>query len=312
MPVDRLPLMLEDLLNNILENNCVSSWNIHGANNYTQVTVRFKVETDENDEQQPATYRKVPPSRAARDKSRASNFRSTLSKDSENSGGRIANIPNKHSNVGGASYKPSTAISNINNTETNMQQGIMTNKPLQTGSNVNPAYSKHGVASSHKVNTSEGAVHENNSINVEGDYFQNQVMGKNQFETEDNGSSSDDFDVTQCGICQSGITSYKYHRCTFCTEEVDICDSCFLENQHSIHKKYIQTFTLNPDCLDDPKIIFCDSCGQVFPINDETMVWDCKICGDYCICEKCRFQDMHYVHKDDFKMIFIKAYIASL
>ena len=62
MPVDRLPITLEDLLNNILDNNCVSSWNIHGANNYTQVTMRFKVETGENDDQQPATYRKVPPS----------------------------------------------------------------------------------------------------------------------------------------------------------------------------------------------------------------------------------------------------------
>ena len=163
-----------------------------------------------------------------------------------------------------------------------------------------------------KAKTLPSAVHENKSDNAAGQPFQNQGEGKESCVSDDSRSSSEEFEIAHCSICQSGITYYRYHKCTYCIEEINICDSCFIENRHSIHNKYIQTFTLNPDCLDNPKIVCCDSCGQVFPINDETMVWSCKICEDYCICEKCRFQDMHYVHQDNFKMIFIKAYIEII
>ena len=305
MPVDKLPLMLEDLLNNILENNCVASWNIHGANNFSQVTVRFKVDTDENDIQQSATYRKVPPSRVTRDRNRASNFKSSVFDRNDNSSIGTEHISNKHSDVRVTSSKPSTAIAEINNTEINMQQEIMT-----SSTNTNPTSSKQDMAAGPKASPS--VVLQTNSSNADKQTIQNLVEGREHFSSDRSEGSSEDIEIAHCGLCQADIKSYSYHKCTYCLDEIDICDACFKDNRHSIHKRYIQSFTFHPGCWEDPNMVICNSCGQVFPINDETMVWNCKICEDYCICEKCRLQRMHNVHKDNFKMIFIKAFIASL
>lgn len=73
MPLQGLPFVLENTLENLLMQNALSSWIMKGGNKFTQVCLRFKSEnmatSASNAEVQ---YRRTAPSRLARDRLRAS------------------------------------------------------------------------------------------------------------------------------------------------------------------------------------------------------------------------------------------------
>ena len=43
MPVDGLPLVLENIINSIIEENEVDSWIMRGFKGYSQLTLKFKM-----------------------------------------------------------------------------------------------------------------------------------------------------------------------------------------------------------------------------------------------------------------------------
>ena len=63
-----LPKVLQNMLDTLMLDNTIASWNIRGDDDITHVNIRFsgKMAGD----QQNITYRKAPPSRVARDRSR--------------------------------------------------------------------------------------------------------------------------------------------------------------------------------------------------------------------------------------------------
>ena len=43
-----------------------------------------------------------------------------------------------------------------------------------------------------------------------------------------------------------------------------------------------------------------------------TLVWQCKICQDYCLCEECKIIEMNEIHCKEFKHVHLNIYKESL
>ena len=69
MPVEGLPSTLENMLCNLMKENMLQSWNIHGGRQVI-VTLRFDSNGGQGIQASNVTYRKKPPSSIRRDKNR--------------------------------------------------------------------------------------------------------------------------------------------------------------------------------------------------------------------------------------------------
>ncbi len=71
MPLNGLPYTLETMLDKLLEENVLTSWNIQGKEFYTQVSLRFSMHDSTHMDNTFMKYKRATPSQIKRDKIRS-------------------------------------------------------------------------------------------------------------------------------------------------------------------------------------------------------------------------------------------------
>jgi hypothetical protein len=107
-----------------------------------------------------------------------------------------------------------------------------------------------------------------------------------------------------CGSCSGQISGNEWWKCTVC-DGLSMCLECWKNNKHYHHKKFLHRFY---DYDPTGNIAYCDSCGVLFSEEDHPYVYNCVTCEDYALCEECKRQGMHGIHKKKIKKITIAKY----
>ena len=112
-----------------------------------------------------------------------------------------------------------------------------------------------------------------------------------------------------CKSCQIDLTKVpnkSWHRCTdpVC-HEYNICDTCHASGYHAEHLRHSMPFRL-PDSENN----HCDSCGYDLP--GEGNVYVCSLCDHYTMCHNCYYWcGMHVAHKQYIKKVLVKDYLST-
>ncbi len=114
-------------------------------------------------------------------------------------------------------------------------------------------------------------------------------------DTESVTSQDDVFNCNdfKCNICDKVLLS-SWRRCTACNI-FNICDTCYIRNEHSHHETQIHSFK-QPNDLGN----HCDSCGYEF-VTRNAKYYRCNSCQDYVLCVKCKTEKMHERHSHQFE-----------
>ena len=230
MPVIGLPKTLEISLSNLLDDCDISSWNIKGDNDGTQIWIRFKSEDSAMDNTN-ITYRRAPPSQMRRNKNRASSWRdkepdcgkfvdgnSTINNDINNSNTECAFTESAihHDTDTDAVSAISPPSKQANNTSDFKGPATMDNTCKQQHSEED-----HGHAC-HSRSKQYNSTNEATNTPVMHFYYNNKKM------------------KTMCTICWKAYRNVVDKVC-FCTRCPGlVCAKCIDNGKHAEHRRYIQ------------------------------------------------------------------------
>ena len=309
MPVDGLPLVLEKTLETLLEGYTMSSWNIRGGNEFTQVTLRFAVSGPKMDTIDNRYYKRKSRSQVVRDSVRLGEWK------------------NKHHNEALCS---DLATCNMNADKDKSTGNISdTSSVLDTQENQQPILEDYDIpdnSSHHSFNerssTMGGLVPElveKASISRVGSAnplplgldvgdvnTHRKDIDTNSIDLSSSDSHRTDLskdsrkEIFNCGICNNPIKGKlgdKWYKCSHC-EDLYICQECNKNSLHQIHRDQIHEYTWLFDVNSSCYQYFCDCCGFRYDyFNENFRVWQCTRCGDYTLCKRCKEQNMHSKHR---------------
>ena len=276
MSLDKLPYVLKTLLDTLITENGLVSWQIYGKDQWTQVSLRFGI-TDIASEATNIKYKKVSPSQQKRDLQRAQENRTikvykeeqeivSVADQSHDEAAKFENAPTLHDQHVGSTIQDNTS----------------TTSPA--------SHSKLAEALNHiDLATSQGVLDckpEEGSVSSE----------------EDLGGICDD-----CGD-HLLLTANIWYKCTLCPDH-DTCDTWYERDAHKHHSSQMQMFK-EPD---NPQDGYCNACGAQFcPQDPQSKVFNCQQCEDYAMCPNCFKRNLHLHHKQYLKQIDIQSYLSII
>ena len=268
MPVEGLPLVLEDALMNMMDTGYVSSWNIKGGNEYGQVTIRFKM-APSSAKQTDVKYRKEPPSRTRRNMKRAAIY-----KDNNHMNSVAQPVDSKpiEDNFTYSDIADDTTV-NLNTAgillspmHGSLSPVVQVDGPLDGACGSQPCGSQPSEAS-----TGRGVINDLEQKATS--------MGS--------GATNICHNKFLCSNC--GIDIDQGRRCLLCAN-IFICDSCYDEGFHK--KCFIGSF----DITKVPSDVHCLGCFK--PLGDKKSIFKCASCKNYYQCPTCQVNCLHYYHRD--------------
>ncbi len=321
---EKLPKILVVMLENILNDHALSSWQFKGGPLYTQLTIRF-TQGDMADDIEDTKYRRISPSQQHRDKMRVQKFLNEKDHDTCQSKEyyKSENIHDSSMTTANSCEDALPAIDSL----------TVSNKTTADENVTDERVNESTIAAaadggfSHPVETLVGQVdqyistsHVNTATEQERGGIKDvcctpdvntgskqQRGGIKDTDGKNNNSSDSDeeFSCDGCGCMMSGAPGTKWFRCTECGD-LDICETCHHNNFHTEHKPHMSAFKCPKD-LDDP---YCDACWKMFDIDDSNAILHyCQICQDYVLCSVCKRKSFHNKHRQCFRTILVQEYI---
>ena len=275
MPVEGLPLLLENVLMDIMDTSQVSSWTIKGGNEYGQVTIRFKMAPMCSVKQAEVKYRKEPPSRTRRDMRRAGTH-----KNSDDMKPDLHPVKNK-------SYEDNFLNSDIaDDTTVNLCTAGISLSPINndTVPCLSPVVQVDGPpdgASGSQLFGSQPS-EPNNGSGARNNLVQHAT-------SIDSGVTNMCHHTFSCSKC--GIDINQGKRCLLCAN-IFICEDCFNEGFHKQCKFVIGDFDIDKV----PNQLHCHGCFK--PFADLKSIFKCASCKNYCQCPNCQVGCVHYYHRE--------------
>ena len=323
MPLFGLPMVLENSLDSILSSNTITSWNIKGGPKFTQVTMRFNVAAilpGDIDQQ----YRRTSPSRQARDRKRANERQSTDTHSNHqcltSNRDQETNTTPPHSPLHAQimnniteSCSPSVLIPTLPTSADNTADQPLATAKAPTGDIADDILGNQGVSvqnvsdididiqdtestdSGESVKSSSDMPKTPNAMiehllakfdNISASHCKRFDQLDKILDKEEEGGT---FSCDGCGVMMKD--EGYWFRCTDC-DNIDFCAECFINGNHDHHKRHIHKFV----CPEDWDLCYCDCCGTNFPHEDETYLYQCTMCEDFCMCAVCKYQLMHTKH----------------
>ena len=316
MVVKGLPVALETTLNALSSDHDLSSWQIRGGLEFTQVTLRFSTGLKGTPQMDIQQYRRMSESQITRNRDRAATWR-------DNQG--VLSSGNN-----GTKYLDTLTVPNITKNQTTLgnqqvpteQYSMGTESQTATISIANPQVVAtcediETINSLTKDSTPQVQVVEDNKVN--GD-----INNSDTNSIASSGSISDRHselidtsteEVATCGTCNTPIKAKygdEFFKCSDC-EDMFICRDCHFNHQHEKHRMQIHTYHWVPD----PEDIPCDGCGIPFVTGvlkgKQCTVWQCRECQDYALCSSCiEYGGLHIKHEDSFEEKTLEQFKDSL
>lgn len=323
--MDNFPQPLESMLVNLLQSFEVTSWNIKGGMYFTQVNIRFGMEAIGDNTVQHTGYKKMSGAQLKRDSERAKTWRRRYDEDGRRTDHleQLEVSDHPFEEVSLSETVINTSLS-VHDASRNDQQVNLCNisEACQTAPQNNIVQSHMSTKSMCeqevlKVNKSAEVCDETESDNAiavakEGGLkgFTTAMANMDSFDSSDGKSDvSVKVEHLSCDTCFNFVADgSQWYRCTEC-EEVNICNKCYSQGLHSIHRSQIHEFTAPDDCTQG----YCNSCGFKFrPQSVSFFVNQCQACEDYALCKKCMSEGMHQKHAHCFKQIRAKDYVNDI
>ena len=202
MPLNGLPLTLEKTLAQLIEDNELKSWNIFGKESFTQVIIRFNMDSSA-DLNSDIKYKKATPSQQMRDRNRVHRLRKNKEEQMDNYNDTKSNSDSP------ISPKSIVAESCISNHSDNIGQAI--GSELDSSKvDIDPC-----VGSGQDSDIDSGGQNVNN-------------LGDSTVEIK-------------CNECDGCVGPYEWMKCTVC-EDYDLCNDCSIKGTHRHHKGHLQKF----------------------------------------------------------------------
>lgn len=282
--------MLENILEKLIEDSNVLSWNIYGKENYTQLSIRF--EADDSIDKEYVKYKRVRPSQLTRDFNRGQLNRSRHSsmKTVDKSPHTLEHL---HTDNGcqykdvqiiqGGQYEPvSTPVSKLNPDALDFE--FSSNNPTVLGGNItdfNEDSSEQVKVSLQHVNTEQGTSNASKIVAID-----EHILSE---KTDINGKRK----CVECGNDVRRSTGFRtsdlWWKCTVCDDQ-EMCLSCY-DRKTNIHSDHIsKLYMVNPKYQYDE---YCKTCGDQY--NGDTVV-TCSQCKDFTMCTLCYDDDLHDDH----------------
>ena len=244
MSLDKLPCVLKNLLDTLIRQNGLVSWQIYGKDQWTQVSLRFGM-SDIAGEATNMKYKKVSPSQQKRDIQRAYNSRTN----------KVHQEEHEIISVADSTLHQASPFENI---PTIHDQHVAS--PIPNNTATTPDVSHSNVA----------------EVSNPSELTQNQVqVTLDSKPAEDSMSTEEDLG----GICDDCgdhllLTENIWYKCTQCPDH-DTCDTCYERDAHKYHSSQMQMFK-EPD---NPQDGYCNACGAQFhPENTKYKVYNCQQC----------------------------------
>ena len=278
MPVNGLPLTVENALSGLLMEGNISSWKITGGEKYAVLTLRFAMaDHDQTGENCPSVkpntvtqFRRKPPSQIKRDSNRRNVWQNSRVSDAERDISDVESV-----------FSDSVTLvkTSVDSTNASSRAEVMSPGP-ELGS-------------------------EPGSRTLETDMpllTHLPIMQKN-----DNSLHHSTI-YKQCASCKSNLPKPDEAMWFKCTEDYsDICVLCHDRGRHACvsHVDQLQEF-IPPDCE-----AYCDGCGTPFKTN-LNKYFLCNICDNYALCRSCHRKTLHRVHHSDMEYISKSKHLKSM
>lgn len=314
--MDSLPKPLETMMVHLLETFQLTSWNITGGKYFTQVNVRFGVETMADHTVKQLRYKKVSDSKIKRDADRRRDWNNRFGTASKHPD--TMEVPQALDGLQAGAINKDSASANIATHESctvldasqNCQQANLMVLDSQQGQS-DTAVANIIQSSTEYTDIEIGLVCKQKTVSEANNSELGEVIDQHDDTLNTSEDSSDSLQTVHysCDICSKVIAvDNKWHRCTEC-DDYDICNSCYKRGHHAKHRSQIHEFN-EPDNLYNG---YCDSCGYVFrPQSPSFFVHQCTICEDYALCKKCMHEGMHQKHADKIKRVRAQEYINDI
>ena len=324
MPVNGLPITLENLINTILKDNGVQSWQMKGFSGYTHVILKFKMD-DSTSQSADFTYKRKPKLQAMRDRKRADKW-NTPSHDfthihdeqrkilDDNSEGEMRDFDCVTGNQQGCNQDTDSKHVNHNSTAALPKAGY--DPGLEHGS---PSICEKGLADqqsaiiysgSADIEKSPGVNNNITELSADGDLR----SGIDRDESDDTEYEQEEEELTQCKECHVAIrgkSDTKWMTCTIC-RDYHMCNTCWAGGKHQHHQSQVHAYTWHGEVNDLPYST-CDSCGYLYNHdNPYFQVWICSECEYVSLCKKCFEEDMHNHHKHYIRKKLLSTYVYDL
>lgn len=295
MPVEGLPLILENTLQDILRQHMITSWTIKGGTKFSEVRIRFNMASMPFGE---VKYRKEPPSRIKRDTRRASRKRNIEEED----------------------YQTCVLVDNDNISDQTFQDirnpfqrfladDIEATAPVSIKQDPSPVPQVDGTTDN--MHTSTPWSQDVNNI-TETDSVVSVCQGQDsdQNKHSESDTSSDDsvaeFVALICSFCSKQIQYGEVCRqCKLCGN-IYLCKSCFDERKHIRH------VTWNLDLSSIPTVPHCQICRTALSSIKEDFVYKCDTCAGYIQCSDCHVTRVcHIQHRDQMQKVTIDTILEN-
>ena len=293
MPVEGLPLVLENALIEVMDTSVISSWTLRGGDDFSQVTIRFKMAASSAKQAQ-VKYRKEPPSRTRRDMKRAQRNKDNTSM-----------IPNMHyvdRNSPGDSYQN---VNIADDTTVNLSTAGISLSPMQnTFPTLSPVAQVDGPLDSAcglqqgDQTPVETSTDSGDNIDLQQPAYTTDSGATNELHQPlpdpDNGATNYFKKEFVCSSCGIDIASGK--RCLLCAN-VYMCERCFSEGFHQQVPNSLCKFVIGDFDVDNvPNEPHCMGCFKTF--SGETSLFKCASCQRYLQCSKCQINCLHHYHRN--------------
>ena len=289
MPVSGLPNNLEVYLNETLRGSTITSWNIRGEQDYTQVTIRFgsTAMLDTN-----VKYRKVPPSRIVRDKARAARYNDQVE------------VQQASEHIFTQTDEPvieNSLPDGIEAVATHLDQGYVLTPidNVTTEFSYSPVVQVDGPVDTHtskaEINTKPNKV-----------VYSGPCASVCEKPKHTNAATC----VYVCKGCSKDLSTEPDRSWNRCTDpkchEFNLCNKCCDKGFHHDHIRHLMPFT-----MPDPGSHFCDSCGLKL-INMNSCVFVCNHCQSYVMCKNCyHWAGMHWAHRNKVTKVKVQDFLGT-
>ncbi len=282
MPVNGLPLTVENALSGLLMEGNISSWKITGGERFAVLTLRFTMadqdQTGENcgkEKHNTVTqFRRKPPSQIKRDSNRRQMWQNSRDCDSDKDTSDAESVFS-----GSITQVKATTVMPVNSANAPSSSEVMSPVPLM-GSH----------AQSRTIETDMPLLTHLPTMQKDDNNPPQTTVHK------------------QCRSCKSNLPRPGETMWFKCTEDYnDICVLCHDRGRHTCvsHQDQIQAFT-PPDCE-----AYCDGCGTPFK-SSLNKYFLCNICDNYTLCRSCHRKTLHRIHHSDMEYISKSKHLKSM
>ncbi len=282
MPVNGLPLTVENALSGLLMEGNISSWKITGGEKYAVLTLRFAMaahnDTGENcgsmKESTVTQFRKKPPSQIKRDSNRRKVWRSSKDSDADTDNSDVETVFSESVTL---VKSPPAVVS------TNAPSCSLDTSPV-------PAMGS-----------------EPRSATLETDM---PLLTHLPIMQNTNNSTPQPVIQKQCQTCKSSLPKSGEEMWFKCTQDnYNICVLCHERGRHDCvsHQDQMQEFMPpDPTCQS-----YCDGCGAQFR-SHLNKYYLCNICENYALCRLCHRKTLHRIHHSDMEYIAKSKHLKSM